>query len=604
MRREFQVKNKLFIFCLLVFLATGSLLSQKESTQFPYLAGKYFGQKGPVGKAELFAPGLISLEGRYEFAPSFSPNGDELLFTVGVPEKPVCVLYTRIVEGTWTKPKLVSLSKGLKKEEMEAFFSWDGCHIFFAPYDEGLDVRIWKLDIHEDGWHNPQPLKGQIADEAAFFPTCSNRGTLYYTNIPQKKIFKALLGNEVVQESGEAGVEFGGHGFIAPDESYMLVDSDHEDSRGKMDIYVAFRNEDGGWSKPVNLGDEVNTEYFETCPTLSADGKYLFFSRYNEPGEISNIYWIDSRVIEEARKTFITQQEKQNDDFPVLKGPYLGQKPPGMTPEIFAPGLLNTKKMGAFCSVFSPGGDEFYFVYYEREKENSGGLAWMKRINDVWSTPELLHFNSTVTDNDMCMSADGKKLIFRSWRALPGGNKPEERSCLWFVKRTEEGWSKAKPLLCGGDPVRTGYPSIAANGNLYFAQRYVEVFGIYRSKPVNGAYGTPEHVFTAVDSIVTEGDMFVAPDESYMIISCWDHPGNIGSGQGDLYVTFRKDDGTWTEGINMGELVNTQYGENCPQVSPDRKYFFFNRYNPDTKEGNIYWVVAKIIEDLKPKELK
>jgi Tol biopolymer transport system component len=299
---------------------------------------------------------------------------------------------------------------------------------------------------------------------------------------------------------------------------------------------------------------------------------------------------------------FLLGSHAQQNDFPELIGPYLGQKPPGMKPEIFAPGILNTEKMGAFCSVFSPDGDEFYFVHYEKENESSGGISWMKRNEDVWTEPEMLPFNSTETENDMCLSVNGKKLYFRSWRALPGNDQPEDRSYLWFVERTEKGWSKAKPLLCGGVPVQTGYPSIAANGNLYFARRYVEVFGIYCARPVQGVYSTPEHVFTAVDLIVTEGDMFVAPDESYMIISCWDHPDNIGSGQGDLYITFKKDDGSWTEEINMGESINTPYGENCPQVSPDGKYFFFNRYNPDAKEGNIYWVDAKIIEVIKPKD--
>lgn len=293
----------LFFFFLLAYLVMGTLSMQKERTPFPRLTGKYFGQKEPAGKAELFAPGLISLEGRYEFALSFSPAGDELLFSVQIPKKQACVYYTRIENGRWTEPKPVSLSKGKKHEEMEAFFSWDGRNIFFAPYDEGLDVRIWKVDILEDGWHNPQNLKGQISDESAFFPTSSKKGALYYSNITQRKIFRALIKKGVVEESGDAGLEFGGHGFIAPDESFILVDSIQDDGHGKQDIYVAFRNEDGGWSKPLNLGDEINTAYNETCPTLSSDGKYLFFSRYNEPGELSNIYWINSRVIEEVRKT-------------------------------------------------------------------------------------------------------------------------------------------------------------------------------------------------------------------------------------------------------------------------------------------------------------
>jgi hypothetical protein len=34
----------------------------------------------------------------------------------------------------------------------------------------------------------------------------------------------------------------------------------------------------------------------------------------------------------------------QQTDFPKLTGPYLGQKPPGMTPIIFAPGSVSTER--------------------------------------------------------------------------------------------------------------------------------------------------------------------------------------------------------------------------------------------------------------------
>lgn len=312
---------------------------------------------------------------------------------------------------------------------------------------------------------------------------------------------------------------------------------------------------------------------------------------------------VDRRMLDQAQQVIILDYSKQKD-FPCLKGPYLGQKPPGMTPEVFAPGILNTKERGAFCFVFSPDGNEFYFVYYERENENSGGMARMKRIDDAWSEPEMLPFNSSTFDNDMCLSADGKRLVFRSWRALPDGEKPKDHSYLWYVERIDGGWSRAKPLYCANSPVRTGYPSMAENGNLYFAHKRDEIFGIYRSKPIDGDYGIPELVFTAVDSIKTEGDLFIAPDESYMIISCWNHPDNIGSSQGDLYITFQRNDGTWTEERNMGELINTRYGENCPQVTPDGKYFFFNRYDPDNKEGNTYWVDANLIQTFKPEEIK
>ena len=49
-----------------------------------------------------------------------------------------------------------------------------------------------------------------------------------------------------------------------------------------------------------------------------------------------------------------------NSDFPVLKGPYLGQKPPGMTPEVFAPGIISTEHKEHSTLAFSPDGTEIF----------------------------------------------------------------------------------------------------------------------------------------------------------------------------------------------------------------------------------------------------
>lgn len=290
----------------------------------------------------------------------------------------------------------------------------------------------------------------------------------------------------------------------------------------------------------------------------------------------------------------------EQGDFPVLRGPCLGQEPPGRVPEVFAQGILNTDTTGAFGSVFSPPGDEFYFVRYRKTEGTPGGLAWMRMIGGVWTEPEMLRCNSDTYDNDMCMSADGSRLIFRSWRALPDGRTPENHSYLWYSERNAGGWSAAAPLDFDGEPIRTGYPSMAGDGTLYFAHTRDGRFGIYRAEPVEDGYGPPEHVFTAVDSIDTEGDLFVASDESYLILSLSNHPENIGGGPGDLYITFRRADGAWTEEINMGEAINTRFGENCPQVSPDGRYFFFHRYDPETETGNVYWMDARIIDASRP----
>lgn len=289
------------------------------------------------------------------------------------------------------------------------------------------------------------------------------------------------------------------------------------------------------------------------------------------------------------------------DDWPALKGPYLGQEPPGMTPEIFAPGILNNSEMGAFCTIFSPDGKEFYFAYYKRTGD-ACDIYRMNQINGLWSRPQKLHFNSKSYENDVCMSIDAKTLVFRSWRALPSGKKPKDHSYLWFVKRTGHGWSEAQPLLCGGMPVRTGYPSLSQDTTIYFAHRRNERLGIYLSRFKDKQYGTPHFVCEVFNQDFVIGDLFVAPDESYLIISGREPVKKGEFGRLDMFVIFRDTDETWSRPLKMGIEINTQQGsENCPAVSPDGKYFFFNRYEPEKEMGNMYWVSAKVITRIKKK---
>lgn len=63
------------------------------------------------------------------------------------------------------------------------------------------------------------------------------------------------------------------------DGQVLILSMERHDSRGKNDLYVCFRNDEGNWSAPENMGRFVNTSAGETTPFLSEDGKNLFFSR-------------------------------------------------------------------------------------------------------------------------------------------------------------------------------------------------------------------------------------------------------------------------------------------------------------------------------------
>lgn len=54
---------------------------------------------------------------------------------------------------------------------------------------------------------------------------------------------------------------------------------DREDGKGSCDIYLSQRNADGSWTKPMNLGAPINTGAWESQPSFSSDGRSLYFVR-------------------------------------------------------------------------------------------------------------------------------------------------------------------------------------------------------------------------------------------------------------------------------------------------------------------------------------
>jgi hypothetical protein len=299
----------------------------------------------------------------------------------------------------------------------------------------------------------------------------------------------------------------------------------------------------------------------------------------------------------------ISSQRKIEPNFPELKGPYLGQKLPGTKPEIFAPAVFSIYK-NAYSSVFSPCGNEFYFARFDPEK-NSSSIFCMKKVNNIWKKPIKVSFNSKYTDHNMCLSVDGFRMFFRSKRPLPGGSEPpKDRHYLWYVIRTRTGWSTPRLVEYSGyKSITTAYQSITSKGTLYFATPgFVGDLDLHCSRFVDGSYAIPKNLGEPINTKYSEADMYIAPDESYIIASCWDRPDN--NGESDLYISFQKKDGSWTKLLNLDRPINNELIENCPMVSPDGRFFFFLRYDPNKKIGQTYWVDAKILETFRSKELK
>ncbi|UCE08420.1 MAG: ankyrin repeat domain-containing protein, partial [bacterium] len=295
--------------------------------------------------------------------------------------------------------------------------------------------------------------------------------------------------------------------------------------------------------------------------------------------------------------------DQSPQQFQILEGPYLGQRQPGDKPEVFALGIISTPGGEHGCVTFSPDGET---VYWTSEYKRSGSEGAFKVFsshveNNRWTAPQYAFFTGDLLINDDVpfVSPDGKKIFFMSKRSIKPGVS-QERENYWVIDRTEKGWSEPKPIseTVGRMTIRWRI-SVSNNSTLYFGSTDAGGKGasdIYLSRLINGEYAKPENLGEMINTEFSETAPFIAPDENYIIFGREDQ-----SRMSSLHISFRDKNGQWTEPINMGEEINFN-GANNPYVSPDGKYLFFN----SGRNGNydIYWLDAKIIEELKPEELR
>ncbi len=285
----------------------------------------------------------------------------------------------------------------------------------------------------------------------------------------------------------------------------------------------------------------------------------------------------------------------KESNFPELTGPYFGREAPMEVAEIFMDGIISTLNEPEMCAAFTRNGKEFY---YNAQYKGSWAILFTKEVKGKWLKPAPLWFTSNNTDRDFTLSPDGNRIFFGSNRPRKKAGKGLESLDIFYTERLPSGqWSEPKNI---GLPVNTdygeNYPSVARNGNLYFFSCRNEGMGaceIYMSRFKNGHYLLPENPGSAINSSRNDWDSFIAPDESYIIFSSQNRDDTIG-GQ-DLYISYRKNDGSWTQAKNMGPRVNSSSGEICPSVSLDGKYFFFTSRRRG--KADIFWLTTDIIEE-------
>jgi hypothetical protein len=252
-------------------------------------------------------------------------------------------------------------------------------------------------------------------------------------------------------------------------------------------------------------------------------------------------------------------------------GPYFGQKRPGLTPEVFTPGM----------AAFTPDQKECYF-------EKDRVIRYMKAEGGHWTGPFVADFLGQDGKGQLpIVTRDGKILYYN----VDGD--------LWISKREGKTWGKAEKLP--GQINSEKYEcaiSFTRDHSAFFASGRPGTKGqcdIFFSKFTKGGYGEPVNM----DGFNTPGSecmIVVSPKEDFVIFTGFNR--SDGSGSADMYISFHAKDGSWSSAKHLGPDFNTPDGEGPLSFSPDGRYLFFSRGN--AAGGKVYWVDAKAMDKYRP----
>lgn len=280
--------------------------------RFPHRVGPWLGEPAPADTPQRFAPGVVSAYGpQAEHSPPvFSPDGREVWWTARFRGP---ILGMRREHGVWTAPAPAPFGSGAG--DGEPAFSPDGRRIFFlssrplASGERDGAEHVWWVERRGRGWSAPQPLPGPVnAMPQHWTLSLAADGTLYFSSVRAggaggHDLFRSRRVNGRYEEPEDLGPTVNSAGdeytpFVAPDQSYLLFASTgHGAVGGRFQLFVSYRTAAGGWGEPIPVASRVPIGADVLGPTVSPDGRYLFYLGGGD------VWWVRADFLEALRPT-------------------------------------------------------------------------------------------------------------------------------------------------------------------------------------------------------------------------------------------------------------------------------------------------------------
>ncbi len=214
-----------------------------------------------------------------------------------------------------------------------------------------------------------------------------------------------------------------------------------------------------------------------------------------------------------------------------------------------------------------------------------------------------VEFNTAFHEMGPILSPDGKTLFFSRYNHSKDNGKEKDEEDIWYSERNDltGGWCDPKPL---GYPFNNSYPNyveaVASNGkslllgNVYLENGDMER-GLSISRYINGEWTFPERLKIDKLSRFTEWTgSFLSNDERVLVMSCSKKA--LINSHSDLYVSFKKADGSYSNPVNMGKVVNSSDNELSPFMSLDGNSLFFSSNKKNGYGGYDIYMTTRLDE--------
>ena len=261
---------------------------------------------------------------------------------------------------------------------------------------------------------------------------------------------------------------------------------------------------------------------------------------------------------------------------------YLGQTPPGNTPQIFAPGIISLPGRAEYGISISPAGDEMLFAIGNWPNKRT---MTMKYVSNHWTGPDTVSFSVNRSAEEAIYSPGGQRVYYYAYNPP----NPVGGSDLCYSVKNGSVWSEPINL---GTPLNTTldeyHPCVVADSSVFFENTAGK---ICYSKYQNGAY-LPRILLPSIfnDPNMAWGNPYVSPNEGYFIFNS---SRTGGFGGTDLYISYKKNDGTWTNPKNLGNIINTSSAECGSEITDDNLFMTY------VSNNDIYWVGTAFIDSLR-----